>query len=45
MDNIFISNAVKALEKVLKKRDKLIPLHEPEFSGSENYYLKECIGQ
>ena len=43
MNNIFIKKVLKALKKILKKRNKLVSLHEPQFIGNEYAYLKECI--
>jgi len=43
MNNIFVNNIVETLKNFLKKVDKPIPLHEPEFTGKENFYLKKCI--
>ena len=34
---------VEALEEVLGKPDRLVPLHEPEFRGNEWAYIKECL--
>lgn len=34
---------VAALERVLGRPESTIALHEPEFHGNENTYLKDCI--
>ena len=34
---------LNAMTKSLGVRDKFIPLHEPEFSGREWEYVKDCI--
>ena len=43
MDKIFAENILKALKKVLKNRNRLVSLHEPQFIGNEYNYIKECI--
>jgi len=36
-------NVLNAVTKVLGETDSYLPLHEPEFSGNEWKYVKDCI--
>jgi perosamine synthetase len=41
-DGKFVQNIIKTLQSVLPVKDN-IPLHEPEFSGREWEYVKDCL--
>lgn len=43
MKNIDLSNVVQALKSVLPANKDFIGLHEPNFSGNEWAYVKECL--
>jgi perosamine synthetase len=38
-----VDNYIKALQSVLGRAEKEIPLHEPSFEGNEWEYVKSCI--
>jgi perosamine synthetase len=43
VDDHFVAGVLGAVRRVLGTPEKTIPLHEPEFSGREWEYVKECI--
>jgi perosamine synthetase len=42
-DRLVIASFLSGLNQVLGKPDRAIPLHEPEFTGNEWAYVKECL--
>jgi len=43
MNEFDISAVIRSLKSVLPEQDALISLHEPQFSGHEWEYLKDCL--
>ncbi|AOY78163.1 LegC family aminotransferase [Clostridium formicaceticum] len=41
--NLDVGHIVSLLKNVLKKKDGLIPLHQPTFRGKEWAYVKDCL--